>query len=120
MWDTLTGLINAPLAEEDAEGRQRAQAISQLPMRLGGLGLRSAVRTAPAAYWASWADALPMLRARVPVVALAAVRSLTANNGDMDGCIREANAARELLVPAGFVAALVRQQLFGGKAEQRG
>ena len=31
-----------------------------LPMRLGGLGLLSAERMRPAAFWASWADALPM------------------------------------------------------------
>ena len=37
-----------------------------LPMRLGGLGLRSADRTAPAAYGASWADAMPMLSRRLP------------------------------------------------------
>ena len=30
--------------------------VVQLPFREGGLGLRSAVRLAPAAYWASWAD----------------------------------------------------------------
>ena len=30
-----------------------------LPLRLSGMGLRSACRTSGAAYWASWADALP-------------------------------------------------------------
>ena len=35
--------------------------LATLPMRLGGAGLRSAERTAPAAYWASVADALPRL-----------------------------------------------------------
>eukprot|EP00973_Karenia_brevis_P072450 10064303-Karenia_brevis.AAC.1 len=48
-------------------------------MRLGGLGLRSASRTAPAAYWASWADALPMLAARMPGLASKAVELLHAN-----------------------------------------
>ena len=42
---------------------------AQLPLRLGGCGLRSALRTAPAAYWASWADTLPMIQARHPEVA---------------------------------------------------
>ena len=32
-------------------------------MRYGGLGLRSAIRAAPAAYWASWMDCFPMLNA---------------------------------------------------------
>ena len=34
---------------------------AMLPLRWGGLGLRSAVALAPAAYFASWADALPTL-----------------------------------------------------------
>ena len=38
--------------------------VVQLPFREGGLGLRSAVRLAPAAYWASWADCLSQVRAR--------------------------------------------------------
>ena len=35
------------------------------PCVWGGLGLRSADRTAPAACWASWADAMPMLSRRL-------------------------------------------------------
>ena len=35
----------------------------------GGIGLRSASRTQPAAHWASWADALKMVKERHPVVA---------------------------------------------------
>ena len=42
--------------------------VASLPMRLGGLGLRSNARMAPAAYWASWADALPMIVERIPAV----------------------------------------------------
>ena len=37
-----------------------------MPARYGGLGLQSAALMAPAAYWASCADALAMLRDRVP------------------------------------------------------
>ena len=37
---------------------------AQLPIRLAGCGLRNSVRTAPAAYWASWADALPGIVSR--------------------------------------------------------
>ena len=43
--------------------------IAQLPCRLGGLGLRSAVRTSPSAYWSAWADVLPTLRSRFPAIA---------------------------------------------------
>ena len=48
-----------------ASGRR----IAQLPSRLGGLGLRCSARTAPAAYWASWADALHMIKTRNPRIA---------------------------------------------------
>ena len=39
---------------------------ARLPLRHGGLGLRSAVRTRAAANWASWADTLPLLAERHP------------------------------------------------------
>ena len=42
----------------------RSQA--QLPIRLGGGGLRNSVRTSTSAYWASWADCLPGLVERFP------------------------------------------------------
>ena len=45
---------------------EMARNITTLPIRMGGLGLRSAVRTAPGAFWASWVDALPMLQQRLP------------------------------------------------------
>ena len=41
---------------------------AQLPLRYGGLGLRSCVRTAPAAYWSSWADSICILRDRFPSI----------------------------------------------------
>ena len=40
---------------------------SSFPFWEGGLGLRSAARTQPAAQWASWADALKMVQERHPV-----------------------------------------------------
>ena len=43
------------------EAIQDAKRVASLPMRMGGLGLRSAVRGADAAYWASWADAMQMI-----------------------------------------------------------
>ena len=45
-----------------------AQEQSSLPLWEGGIGLRSARQTAPAAHWASWADALKMIRDRHPAV----------------------------------------------------
>ena len=48
---------------------------ASLPLCFGGLGLRSAERTLPAAHWASWADSLAMINARHPAV----VRALETN-----------------------------------------
>ncbi len=45
---------------------ENAKRIAVLRCVNGGLGLRSARRTAQAAFWAAWADALPMLRSRIP------------------------------------------------------
>ena len=47
-----------------------------LPLGLGGWGLRSARRTRQAAYWASWADTLPIVRGRHRAVADTMVTSL--------------------------------------------
>ena len=51
-----------------AAGNSRSGCAS-LPLALGGLGLRSASRTHPSAYWASWADSLHMVQKRHPGVA---------------------------------------------------
>ena len=45
------------------------QELSSLSMWEGGIGLRSARRSQPAAHWASWADALKMVKERHPIVA---------------------------------------------------
>jgi len=52
--------------DEGSQMPQQAQARAQLALRHGGLGLRSATRHAPAAYWASWADALRTIARRDP------------------------------------------------------
>ena len=55
--------------ERPAEFTGRQWCRAQQPLRLGGLGLRSAVSLRQAAYWASWADTLPMIQERHPVLA---------------------------------------------------
>ena len=57
--------LDALLHADTASGLPAlAAARAQLALRFGGLGLRSAERHAVAAYWASWADALPALARR--------------------------------------------------------
>ena len=51
--DNLLGGLPGEVHEQEV-----ARNIASLPMRMGGLGIRSAQRMAPGAYWASWADAL--------------------------------------------------------------
>ncbi|CAK0894886.1 unnamed protein product, partial [Prorocentrum cordatum] len=62
--NALADLLELP-QEAVAEGTSARQRC-QLPLCMGGLGLRSASRTAPAAWWASWADCAQMLRERCP------------------------------------------------------
>ena len=77
--------------------------LAGMPMRSGGLGLRSALRTAPAAYWASWADALPMIIARTPLVAGQVVASLAQPDAQAQFAV-ELQASRQQLVDEGFAA----------------
>ena len=53
-----------------------AREASSHPLALGGIGLRSAVRTSMAAYWASWGDSLEMIAQRHPEVAEVVVHEL--------------------------------------------
>ena len=49
----------------DDQAREAGRQLATLPMRLGGLGLRSAQRVARV-FWASWAGALHMIHGRLP------------------------------------------------------
>ena len=55
--------------------------VGSLPLSLGGLGLRSAVRGRSAAYWSSWADGLHMIRRRHALVADLIIRELSSDVG---------------------------------------
>eukprot|EP00973_Karenia_brevis_P033564 4626583-Karenia_brevis.AAC.1 len=61
MWHTVKELLGQLTGTVEAQNM--AHALATLPMRMGGLGLRSAERVSQAAYWASWADAFPMVAA---------------------------------------------------------
>ena len=74
IWETVVALFQQ-VPGGQAE-RQFAHAFTTLPMRMGGLGMRSATRCAAAAYWASWADALPTIGQRNPEVAETVVRTM--------------------------------------------
>ena len=64
LWQCLARILG-----RSSEWDITTQEVASLPLSLGGLGLRNAVRTSPSAYWASWSDSLPMIKARHPEVA---------------------------------------------------
>ena len=64
MFQTMMALLGALPGNQEQIATARGN--TTLPMRPGGLGLRSAARTGPGAFGASWAQALPMLHDRLP------------------------------------------------------
>ena len=99
IWATLHHL----LAEQDASGREwtAARQIAFLPAACGGLGLASAERLAPAAYWAAWADALPVMLQRRPEVARRYAQELALGGGSTAPCLRAAAEAGDRLLAEG-------------------
>ena len=75
--------------------------VVQLPFREGGLGLRSAVRLAPAAYWASWADCLSQVRARAPQVCTQLLQEVEGPLSRAQ-CVREAQYVAAMLAVEGM------------------
>ena len=57
-----------------------ARDVVSLPLAFGGMGLRSAVRTAVPAYWSSWEDALSMISRRHRTVATTLVHELSGHS----------------------------------------
>ena len=68
--------------------------------RLGGLGLRSAMRTSLVAYFASWLDTLPVLAVKDERLAQHVVDTLGNYTSDFP-CLAELDAARNLALGAG-------------------
>ena len=103
MWETAKAL----LGEIPTEGEDDARKLSTLPMRMGGLGLRSTERCAPAAFWASWADALPMIAKRNPEVASEVVHKLSQEEEPLEGCLLELHTASSTLDRIGDQSGLI-------------
>ena len=77
--------------------------VACLPFSRGGMGLRSAVLTSGAAYWASWADSLHMIKQRHPAVPNQILHEL-AHHQEAGFHVVAASIAREELIRAGFRA----------------
>ena len=71
LWRCLCSILQLDPAQADSV-RETATVL----LSLGGLGLRSALRTRVPAFWASWADSLGMIHQRHPDVAAQLVHQL--------------------------------------------
>ena len=69
LWTCLCNILNVVVDGD-------RQDVAPMPLSLGGLGLRDAVRTSPPAFWASWSDCIAMVRARHPDVVALIIRAM--------------------------------------------
>ena len=88
--------------DESAPIPPAAWRVLHLPLRFGGLGLRSAAEAAQSAWWASWFDSLPAIRVRAPDVAERLVQGLEAQGGSEPPSLVSARNAAALLRGRGF------------------
>ena len=99
--DTLSALL---CAEEPSSLPPAASRVAQLALRHGGLGLRSAALHAPAAFWASWADAFSVLSVREAPFLQGLAQVLDSRNLSAGTPIRDLLEGTDVLVAAGFRA----------------
>ena len=79
-----------------------ARQVAFLPAAPGGLGLASAQRLAPAACWAAWADALPVMLLRRAGTGCRCAQDLALGGAWPAPCLRAAAAVRDRLVAEGW------------------
>ena len=96
IWSTAKQLMGISHAADTV------QQLASPPTRMGGLGLRSATRCAGAAFWASWADALPMIKDRTPQIVNVVVTTLSSVVPPTTGCLGEVHEAARALDHQGF------------------
>ena len=112
MFACLSQILQVDPASIDVETRDSAT----LPMSLGGLGIRSAVRTCKAAHWASWADCLPMILERHPLVANIMVEQLEHPRSPCFEAVH--SAVRDLTGVGGFVPPSWRELAMGARPRE--
>ena len=100
LWETFCRLLSAEQLEDD----QLAQEVASLPGGLGGLGLRSSQRTAPAAYWASYTSALAVFTTKDVALAEKVLKELEDDETAV-ACVQEAQTCLQKVQEAGGAAA---------------
>ena len=91
LWGCLCQLLDITTTRCNVGSRDTAT----LPLAMGGMGLRSAMRTRSPACWASWGDCLSMIRARHPEVVTQLLAHL--QNPGHPPCLRQAEFWSECL-----------------------
>ena len=99
LWETARVLLGE-IPHEDAP---HARDIATLPMRMGGLRLRSAVRCAPRCLLGLMGQMLcTMVGTRNPTAADAVVESVSSHEEPVEGCLGELKRATDRLDSEGF------------------
>ena len=98
LWRCLCQILDIP----EGQCEPTVRIASTMPLVLGGIGLRSAVRTSLPAYWASWRDCLHMVHQRHPDISELLVNHLEAG-GETPYLSAAVATARELQGIEGFV-----------------
>ena len=98
LWECLGTVVGVPTPHI----RSTTHESVCLPLAFGGLGLRSAVRTAAAAYWASWGDSLGMIQQRHPAVVRTLVHELVGGQSQSVHLLAASMAAAQLTSLDGF------------------
>ena len=116
IWETLQCILGG--AGLDSSTAIAAQSLATLPRRSGGLGLQNATRTAPGAYWAAWADALPVMQQRRPREAAQLTALLEGQVPGRRGCVAAAADAAQALAGEGHQCPRWRDLLAGARPER--
>ena len=103
-----------PTSQGSEAERERARELASLPLRMGGLGLRSMSRCSRAAYWASWADAVPMIQERNPAIAEIVEDAMVHNVFRPEGCLSDLAQATSLLDREGSAERPIWSELHRG------
>ena len=90
MLERCSGNPSAPLS---------AKATANLPLSMGGLGLTSALEVRTAAFWASWADSMKMVKERHPTIAN---EMMVESDREEGPCFQSVRTCQQLLANAGF------------------
>ena len=90
IWECFCNILGARELAGDALARQ----VARHPGRLGGFGLRVATRSAEAAYWSSWVDALHVISGKFENIATQILNQLRMEELSETSCLKAVEEIR--------------------------